>query len=213
MLFAGLKRESPAAIAAPINRLPDDAARNLAHIFLATGEDSEIRPAVHEVVAETLALGDGDISPVIAGALQESETNRIETHDKQGAFTLGGGSDRFDLFKRAEKVRMLHNDAGREIVDGIGQIVHIEEAVRRRNRDEGDLERRQVRRQDLPIFRMQALGHDDTARALRDIDGHHDSFGDGTAAVVKTGVGDIESRELANQRLGRVGGVELAAGG
>ena len=86
-----------------------------------------------------------------------------------------------------------------------------------------------VGRQRAPILGMHALGDQDLAVALRDRDGHEDGLGHRAATVVKTGVGDVHARQLANQRLvfkeglqaplaglglvGRVGSVVFAASG
>ena len=76
---------------------------------------------------------------------------------------------------------------------------------------------------------MHALGDEHLAGAAGDAEGHQHRLGDGAAAVVEAGVGDVHAGELADQRLileerlqaalaglglvRRVGGVELAAAG
>ena len=87
----------------------------------------------------------------------------------------------------------------------------------------------QVRLQDLPVFGVHAGGDDHLRLALRHAQAHQHRFRRRAAAVVQAGVGDVHAGQLADQRLvlehrlqraladlrlvGRVGGVELAAGG
>ena len=43
---------------------------------------------------------------------------------------------RLDVFQTAEEVRMLHENAGRFLIDGFGDVDRIDDACRRRNDNE-----------------------------------------------------------------------------
>ena len=135
-----------------------------------------------------------------------------------------------DVFQAAEEVRVLHEHAGRCVVDGRGEV------LRRQRRPSGvptvTSSTPRFARYVASVWRYSGCtlaGDDDLAVAARAADGHQHGFGRGAAAVVQAGVRDIHAGELGDQRLilehdlqvalahlgliGRVRRVELAAAG
>ena len=60
----------------------------------------------------------------------------------------------FGLFEQTEEVGMLDDDAGRLIVEGVGDTVEIDGAVRRGNLDQLAIQACEIGRENLPVFRM-----------------------------------------------------------
>ena len=69
VLFAGLEGEHPAAVAAAVGRLADDAPGHLAEVGLAAGHDAQVGAAVGQGVAQRLAFGHDDVGAIVAGAV------------------------------------------------------------------------------------------------------------------------------------------------
>ena len=130
MLLAGLQRQHPAALAAAIDRLAGDPARHAAHELLAAGHDAQVRPAERHRAAQRLPFGHDDVGAVVAGPLEQAQADRIDRHDEQRPGVVGDLGQRFDVFQAAEEVRMLHEHAGRLVVDGRGQLVRRDDARR-----------------------------------------------------------------------------------
>ena len=170
-------------------------------------------------------------APYSPGPLQQAQADRVEADDEQRTAlrgpTLASAST---SSRQPKKFGCCTTTHSRLVVDGLLQVVGIEEAVRRRQRD--DLRH--------PGWRGRSRASGDTrdGRSRRrapcrvrpvTVDGHQHGLGHGAAAVVEAGVGDVHAGQLADERLileerlqaalaglglvGRVGRVELAAAG
>ncbi len=61
-------------------------------IFLAAGEQAQIRPAVAHRIAQALPLGDRDVGPVLTRPFQQAQADRVEADDEQSARVAGDAS-------------------------------------------------------------------------------------------------------------------------
>ena len=194
-------------------------AGHMAQMLLAAGEDTQPGPAKAQRVAQRLALGDGDIRAVASRRCEEAEGNRVRDNDEQRASPVCQFGMALCLFKVAEEIGLLHDQAG--IITG--QFIEV---------------RLQF---GYGCILTAAIGFDDFTvpgiyrRQYRyifsagDAAGHQGCFGGSRSAVVHAGVADFHTGQLADQRLvfiyrlqgslagfgliRGVGGVELAAAG
>ena len=133
VLLAGLQGEDEAAAAVDVGRLAGDPARHPADLGLGRAEEAERRTAVVEAVAERLALADGDVDAAVAGRPEDAEGDRVAGGDQQRAGVVGDRGDRLEVLDRAEEVRVLDEDGGGLVVDGLGERVEIGEPVGERD--------------------------------------------------------------------------------
>ena len=130
VLFAGLQRQHPAAAAAAVDRLARDPSGHAADELLATGHDAQVWAPVQHRRSQRLPLGHDDVGSQIPRPLQQSQADRVADRDQQCAAGVRRGSQRFHLFQATEEVRMLHQHAGRLLVDGSLQIPQFQAARR-----------------------------------------------------------------------------------
>ena len=142
---------------------------------------------------------------------------------------MGDLGQRRRVFDTAEKVRLLHDDAGRLIVDRGGQVVGPTTPCGVPTRDQLDAEICQVCGERVAIFGMHAGRARPRCRTPVMLTAISTASADGAAAVVEAGVRHIHPGKPCDQRLilehhlqvalarfglvGRVRRVELAARG
>src|SRR5882724_96385 len=83
VLLASLHREHEAAFAVAVHGLADEPARHLADISFAARQHAKIRAAVTHRRTQALAFSDGDVSPILAGPLEQTEADWIKADDEQ----------------------------------------------------------------------------------------------------------------------------------
>ena len=109
MLFTGLQRQDKTALAIFIHSCADDPSGNPAHIFFPGGKNTQIRAAVIERIAETLAFANDKISAGLSRRLQNAQARafRETGHEKCLSFMAESGN-RLNIFDNAEKIGALH---------------------------------------------------------------------------------------------------------
>ena len=117
------ERQHEAALAVGVDGLADQPARHLAHILVAGGEQADIGAAEAQPVADRLALADHDVGAHLARRLDEAERHDLgHHHDQQRAGGMAGLGEPGEVAHMAEEARILHDDAGRLLVDLRDQI-------------------------------------------------------------------------------------------
>ncbi len=130
MLFAGLQRQHPAAFAVAIHSLSDQSTGDFANVFLPTGHDSQIRSAITHRCAQALSFGNGDVGLILSGTFQDTQTDRIETDDRQSAFLVNNVGYRVISSRCPKKLGCWVTTQIVCIVDCFREIIRVEEAVR-----------------------------------------------------------------------------------
>ena len=103
-----------------------------------------------------LALGDVDIGAVIAGALQQSQADRVDRHDQQSAGGVHDFRQLANVFQGAKEVWLLHKHAGGVVGKRGFKCLRRDRALRRANRYELRFQVRQVSMDCLAVLRMNA---------------------------------------------------------
>ena len=86
VLLAGLQGQHEAALAVARSLvMPDEAARQLAHVLLLAGEQARVRAAELQRHAQRLPLADGDVGVQLAGRLEQAQRDRVVDQDEQRA--------------------------------------------------------------------------------------------------------------------------------
>ena len=200
VLLARLQRQDKTALAARIDRLADDTARQLAHVLRRSGHEAEIRAAPAEGHAKRLALTDGDIRAALLRRFQDAEGNGVTAEDIQRARCMDDLAERFGVLKLAEEVRLLDAHAGD--VPGrqkLAQGVRIGLSVL--DGDDAQL-----------VARAVAIGADgvddvgmgragDQLHAALAVAAHGCGLGGGGRAVIDGCIGDVHARQLADHGL------------
>ena len=119
MLLAGRQRQHEAAVAVRVHRLAAEAARHLADIFRLRGEETDIRPAEIQRVADRLALAHHDVGAHARRAISSrpSDTASVNTAISSAPCWCALSAIAFQVAHVAEHVRRLHDDAGQRVVD------------------------------------------------------------------------------------------------
>ena len=126
---------------------------------------------------------------------------------------MGGGGDAAVILHAAEEIRVLDDDAGGLVGQGLGEFIEVGiGALPRGDFDPFDVEVDAVGVDHAPEDRGDGAG-DHHLAAAGDLDGHHHGFEQGGAAVVEAGVGNIHSGEAADGGLVFVDGLERALRG
>ncbi len=111
------------------------------------------------------------------------------------------GDEFLRLFEVAEEVRLLQHEADRRVGESGAHGLGIDRPLGGGNDDQFDSQLLEVRLDHRPILRVHRSRHDDPPGALCDALGHENRLAEAGGPFVETGVGDIESRQLADQRL------------
>ena len=179
-------------------------------------------------VAQRLPFGHDDVGPVVARPLQQAQADRIDRRRPTAPRPRWAiSASRVHLFQAAEEVRMLHQHAGRLVVDRRCQLGRARSCRRACRRVTSSAPR--LARYVASIWRYSGwtlAGDDHAAAAPVALHRHQHRLGRGAAAVVEAGIRDVHAGQLRDQRLileqrlqvalaglgliGRVGGVELA---
>src|SRR5436309_265826 len=114
MLFAGLQGQYIARLLAVsfLDGLPDEAARQEAHIFLLSGHKAQRRSSVAHGVAEVHQFANSDISPIFARRSQHAERSRLsDDGDKVSLALVSNWLDGSHIFNAAEEIGLLDDDS------------------------------------------------------------------------------------------------------
>ena len=122
VLLAGLQREHEAAAPVDVRGLARDPAGHPAQVLLGGREEAERRTAEVEAVAERLALADRDVDAALARRPEHAERDRVDGGDAERARLVGGARQRLEVLDRAEEVRVLDEDGGGLVVEGLGEL-------------------------------------------------------------------------------------------
>ena len=198
VLLARLQRQDEGAAAGGVDRLPDDAARHLAHVLHPRREKADVGAAEAQRQPERLALADDDVGAELPRRPQEAEAHRVGADDEQGA---GGVRRRGRLLARkrdaAVVVWRLDNEGG----------VLLGQSRRRRHHVQADAERLRVGLDDGQVARVQRVG-DREPVSPRQAAGHEAGLGQGAGAVVEPRVRRLAAVEGGDQRLKLEGGLQ-----
>src|SRR5438270_929652 len=108
VLLARGEREDEAASALPVISYPCEAARHLARVLLASGEQPDVWAAEGDGHAERLPLGDDDVSAARARRAEHSERSALRDYDdEQRARRVNLLRESFQVFDAAEEVGRL----------------------------------------------------------------------------------------------------------
>ncbi len=112
VLLPRLQGEDVAGAAVHVGGAADDAARHLAQVPLAAGEEPQEGPAEAWRPAQALPLGDGDVSGVVARRRQQAQGDEVDHGDEEGTGRVGGPFVGPDVLQMPEKVGVLDRQAG-----------------------------------------------------------------------------------------------------
>ena len=115
MLLSGLQGIDEPAHPARVVRLADDPARHLTNERHAAREDPEIRSTEAHRDPERLPLPHRDVGAERAGRLQQGVRVRLRHLDAERARCVCGIRDRPHVDETAERVGVLHDEAGRAL--------------------------------------------------------------------------------------------------
>src|SRR3984957_4197312 len=123
VLLASRKREYEAAPPFSVHCLASETAWHLAHVLGPRREQTNIRSAEIERVAETLAFSDRNVGVHLARGAQRAESNRIgEDRNQESAARVRRLGDGGQVARIAEEVGRLNNHAARLVVDYCGDV-------------------------------------------------------------------------------------------
>ena len=196
MLLARLEGQDVARATVAVDGLPDDPAGHAADVRHARGDQTEVRAAVVQVVAEGLSFGDGDVGPEGAGRREHAERQRIEDLDQRGAGSVGTFRERADGLEDPEPVRVL-DDHGGDVVTELGLVAPagVGEGRASISCPVGIVEVRRVctmRGSTPPVTTTRERSFDET---------HVDRLDECGRPVVQRCVRDLELRQSAHHRL------------
>src|SRR5579884_85613 len=115
VLLAGLQRQYVAGLllAALFDRLPDEPARQQAHIFAARGHEAQRGTAIAHGITETHQLAHGNVRSIPGRRGQDAERGRFgDGGDEDGFAFVRDWFDCLHVFDAAEEVRLLNHDGG-----------------------------------------------------------------------------------------------------
>src|SRR5579883_1924076 len=113
MLLASLKCKRESALAFLIDGHAREAAWKLANKFLPAGDIPGTWSAKGEEIAALLSVTYDYVGTELSRRREHSEAQGIAHDNQKRAECVGSISERFDIFDRAEEVRILHNQSCR----------------------------------------------------------------------------------------------------
>ena len=182
VLLAGREGQHPAAPAFGVDGLADEPARHLPHELVAGREQTEIRPAEIERVAERLPFGGDNVGAHLAGRLDRTQGQHLGHDDNQQRALVVAGPPQFrPVAQLAPEIGVLHDDTRGFAVDEPRQVL-VAARCRGRGR-ELEPDKPGIGRAHFAIMRMQpARQH--RLFAAGDAVCHHHRLGAGGGAVV-----------------------------
>src|SRR5438445_3484534 len=124
VLLAGRQGQHPAAPAVGVDGLADETARHLSDELVAAGEEAEMRPAEIERVAERLTFSGDDVGPHLARRPNRTERQDLgHDDDEQRAGLVADLRELGVIADLAEKIGVLHDDAGGVAADQPGEVL------------------------------------------------------------------------------------------
>ena len=117
VLFARLHREPIPRPAGCVVRDADEAARHVALVSVAGREIGGMRPAESERDAEPLGAANGDVSPEFSGRFEQSEGEKVPSHNQEGADIVGGLGESLVIVDSAVRRRVLNERAEHGLVE------------------------------------------------------------------------------------------------
>ncbi len=195
VLLAGAEREAKGGAALGVAGDADQAARHLAFVGVAGGEERGVRAAETEGDSKALGRADGDVGAELGGRTQQGEREQIGGDDAQRAGGVGGLEKRSEIVNTAGRVGVLDEHA-----EDVARGGEVERAVIAG--DDGDAERRGAGADDVDRLRVAFFGDEEHAAVhVFDAMAEHHGLGGSGAFVEEGGVGDVESGEVGDDRL------------
>ena len=228
MLLAGLQGQHEGFVTMAIDGSAHQATRHAADQFLGGGHEAQIGTAEGEGDTHGLAFAGGNIDAHFARGLEHGEGDGVDRLDDEDAAGMTVLDNVGVVVDDAEEVWILYHHGGGLIIQCVEDVAAIALAMGDGNLLEVDGEVRRVGGEHLAVDGVDAAIHHDPS-AVGGVQGHLAGLVERGATVVKRGVGDGQTGQLADGGLvfvdglqgalrnfglvGGVGRVELAAGG
>ena len=171
-------------------RAADDAARHLAQVGLARGEQPDRRPAEGRRAREVTPLAGDDVGAGVARCAQQAEREGVGNRDEERPRRVRGLGQRFEVGDGAEEVGLLGDEAGVLL----GRRVPGGDEVDTQARAAG-VGAHHIDRAGVDRFEQRDGG------AARRAGGQQARLGGRAGHVVEAGVGDVHAGQLTDDRL------------
>ena len=167
------------------------------------GEEAEEGAAEIGLVAQAHGFATGHVGPDFPGCLEPAEGKGLLGHaHQQGACGMDGPGQSSEVFHGAQEVGVAHQYCGYIAVQFRLQINQVRDTVLEAHFHQLQIVvRREVGLEHLAIHGVEAPAHQHGAALLGHAHGHQRRFHTGGAAIVEAGIGHLEARQVADERL------------
>ena len=116
VLFTRLQCQNKGPLSIPVHRLTDNPAGKLAHHLGTGGHIANVRTTKGHRQSQRLRLAHGNIRTIFRRCLQNTQRHRVAAHDQLSTSFMYQLLQRLNLLQYAEEVGLLHQEAGRFLI-------------------------------------------------------------------------------------------------
>ena len=200
VLLSRLQRHAIGALAARIDRHPDDPARRLANVAVARRQERRVWPAVSKRHPEPLRVADDGVGAHFAGGNEEGEREQVGRDRDEASGVVRASDQRSQIARLAVRVGVLRQDAERAVQHVLRHVGEIAD-------DQLDFQRRRAAAQHVDRLREAPLRDDEDAflagrglLRLQPVE-HRHRFGRSRPLVQERRRRDVHPRQVPHHRL------------